>query len=141
MKIKRVKRITDNLVKDFRHLMPQLDASFPPPTKKSLKGIISNKDVYLFIAEEKGKIIGTLTIVFYNTPLMKQGAVESFVVDREFQKKGVGGKMLKIALKEAKKRKVKEFHLTSNPKRIVANKLYLELGFKFYNTNVYKYYN
>ncbi len=140
MKIERVKRINGSLVKDFRHLMPQLDASFAVVTKKSLKEIISNKDVYLIIALEGGRAIGTLTLIFYNTPLMKHGKIEDFIVDNEFQKKGIGKKLLKIVLKEAKKRKVKTINLTSNPRRVFANEFYQKMGFEFYNTNVYKYY-
>ena len=53
--------------------------------------------------------------------------VENVVVDKKYQGKGLGKKLLIALLKYAKENNIKELYLTSS--RPVAQKLYLKLGF------------
>ncbi|MCK4669976.1 MAG: GNAT family N-acetyltransferase [Nanoarchaeota archaeon] len=100
--------------------------------KKSLKQhfhkSLENKDMQTFVAEEKEKIIGFITvelrerIPFYK--IKKLGFISSLIVYPEHRRKGIADKLLKEAIKWFKKKKAKYFDLDTAVKNKGALKFY-----------------
>lgn len=77
---------------------------------KKLSAIISatfrNKDYFVFVAEEKGQIIGTASCLLSQRFIHRGGKVahvEDVAVRKGWQGKGIGSKLMKTVVKEAKK--------------------------------------
>jgi ribosomal protein S18 acetylase RimI-like enzyme len=65
--------------------------------------------------------------------------VEDVVVDAGSRGKGYGKELMLFAIEYAKAAGAQVISLTSRPARIAANELYSALGFKKYETNLYKH--
>ena len=94
----------------------------------------------VFVARElvNNKIVGMLTLIVYRIPVWKKGWIEDLVVDKDYRNKGIGTKLIKHAVKNAKALGVSSLNFTSSPQREDANRLYHKLGFKKRDTSVYE---
>ena len=61
------------------------------------------------------------------------------VVDESARGQGVGEALNTAAIDEARRRGAKHVSLTSRASRETANRLYQRLGFRPYDTNIYRY--
>ena len=87
----------------------------------------------LIVAELDGEVIGTLHLIFipsisYQGKLRAQ--VESVRVERKFQSRGIGTKMMLWAIDRAKLRDAHIMQLTTHHTRADAHRFYERLGFK-----------
>lgn len=137
MKIYEAKAITDDIVRAFEKLIPQLSPNSPIPSKTDLVEIINSKNTILFIAEDE-IILGTLTLSIYKTPTGNKVWIEDVVVDNDARGKAIGQKLTQYAINYVSKKGFKKIDLTSTPERVAANKLYQKMGFKKRKTNVYR---
>jgi ribosomal protein S18 acetylase RimI-like enzyme len=80
-----------------------------------------------------------LTIGTCLTPSGAKVWIEDVVVDEAQRGKGIGKEMMLFAINYSKALGAESVSLTSRPSRIAANELYQKIGFKQYETNVYKY--
>lgn len=64
--------------------------------------------------------------------------VESVVVSSKCRGNGYGKELVNSMIVAAKGMKVHYLHLISNPKRVVANRLYQSIGFELYDTNCFR---
>lgn len=131
--------VTEELVDAFARLIPQLSSSSPPPTADDLRAIIEAPDSVLFIARAGDRIVGSLTLAFYRIPTGLKAWIEDVVVDESVRGRGVGEGLNRAAIEYARGRGAKNVSLTSRPSRVAANRLYQRLGFKPYETNLYRY--
>ena len=129
---------TDELCAALAHLLPQLTSS-PPPTLDELRLITSNPESALFVASLDGRIVGSLTLIFYRIPSGLKAWIEDVVVDEAARGHGVGELLNRAALDEARRRGAKAVSLTSRASRQAANRLYQRIGFSARDTNVYRY--
>jgi ribosomal protein S18 acetylase RimI-like enzyme len=83
--------------------------------------------------------MGMATLIIYATPGKRMATLECVVVDEAARGRGAGHQLVEAAIKLAQKAGAREVGLTSNPTREAANRLYLRLGFKQRQTNVYCY--
>ncbi len=139
MNIREVTEVSDDIVKAFDRLIPQLSSSNPPPTREFLEGMASSEASILLVAEEEGQILGSLTLVVFAIPTAIRAWIEDVVVDDAARGKGVGAALNKEALSRAAKMGATTVDLTSRPSREAANRLYQRLGFERRETNVYRY--
>lgn len=102
-----------------------------------LRDAINDVNTHVFVIRVEGHIIGTATLCVMHTLEFKLAHVESVVVLPEYRGKSFGYKLMEYIVNEAKRMNVKFLQLTSNPKRISANKLYNMMGFTQYETNCY----
>lgn len=100
--------------------------------------LIKNPLFELYLFELEGRIAGMASLHYMETLAKKSVWVEDVVVHPDHQGKGLGKKIMKHVVGEAKKKGVKHIDLTSSPKRIAANKLYQKLNFEPRDTNVYR---
>jgi ribosomal protein S18 acetylase RimI-like enzyme len=93
----------------------------------------------LFVARERGEIIGTLSLALFRIPTGLRAWIEDVIVDSAARGKGVGEALNRAAIDHAAKAGARTIDLTSRPSREAANRLYQRIGFKLRETNVYRY--
>lgn len=140
MQIKRITRVDESTVRVFKRLMPQLTGEESYPALEELEKVILSEDTFLFFATEKEDVIGTLTLVFYRIPSGLKAWIEDVIVDESARGKGVATLLIEHALQVARDRGARKVDLTSLPRRVAANRLYLRMGFEKRESNMYRYY-
>jgi len=124
-------------VKSINYLLALLTQNPDKITTTRLNEICKNSHILLAL-DKNNKIIGMATLALINIPVGKSGRIEDVVVDDKFRGQGIGTTLIKKLIAKAKKLHLKKIDLTSNPKRVEANKLYLRLNFFKYETNIYR---
>jgi GNAT superfamily N-acetyltransferase len=127
-----------DLVSAVTALLPQLSRSAPPPTHEQLARIVADPATTLFLAEDDGRIVGTLTLAAFEIPTGRRAWIEDVVTDAAARGKGVGSALVNAALEHAAAFGARTVDLTSRPDRADANRLYVTLGFEQRSTNVYR---
>ena len=124
-------------IKSINYLLALLTQNPDKITTTKLNEISKNSHILLAL-DKNNKIIGMATLALINIPTGKSGRIEDVVVDDKFRGQGIGTTLIKKLILKAKKLHLKKIDLTSNPKRVEANKLYLRLNFFKYETNIYR---
>jgi ribosomal protein S18 acetylase RimI-like enzyme len=139
--IERVADATEIVVSSINYLITQLGPDNSIFTKEDLESILADSNTYLFIAKDMSTdtIVGTLTLIAYQTPTGRRGYIEDVVVDSNSRGKGIGKSLVNTAIQQAKDLDLEFVALTSRPERDIANKLYIGLGFQKKDTNFYRY--
>jgi len=138
MQIRIVTEITDEITQAFQRLLPQLSKSVVLPDKNYLEKIVLSGSTILFVAEDEGRIVGTLSLVAYNIPTGHKVWIEDVVTDDSVRGKGIGRSLIKNALEYAKKKGISKVDLTSANDRIAAHQLYKNTGFQERETTVFR---
>lgn len=136
----RAREVTDDLLDAMARLLPQLSASSKSPSRDELQSMVSSSAVVLLVARTgRAGIVGMLALVIFRVPTGVRAWIEDVVVDKEVRGSGIGGALIEAALIEAAAMNAKTVDLTSRPARHAANRLYMRLGFRRRETNVYRY--
>ncbi len=141
MNVSHTTELTDEIYDAFLRLIPQL-SSVALPTRDELSDLILADATTLLIARQNngGKpIIGALTLVCFRVPTGLRAHIEDVIVDESARGQGVGESLMREALRLAKEYGANGVMLTSNPRRVAANRLYQKMGFKSWETNLYFY--
>ncbi len=135
-----INKLTPADIEQINVLLKQLSENSPIISKKDLKYIAKNNGMILTIRnmEDDGKIIGMATLFVFPSMSGKKGTIEDVVVDEAHRGKGLGERLVRGLIEKARELGARKLDLTSSPKRIAANKLYLKLGFVKRETNVYR---
>lgn len=138
--IEQLKSSSLELIGALNKLLKQLDNTAIPLTQIDIKHMIASSANRLFVARrlDNKEIIGMLTMIIFRIPFAKKGLLEDIVVDKAYREKGVGTKLIKTAVSQARKEGVIYLDFTSGPTRVAANNLYNRLGFKKRDTNIYR---
>jgi GNAT superfamily N-acetyltransferase len=144
MNMFRVANITNEIFYTFQTLIPQLTPNVPPPTRAELEALVAFEGSVLLAArleelEEGAPIIGVATVSLVRAPTGVHARLEDVVVDESVRGKGVGAALTEAAIEVAREWGANYLALTSNPRREAANQLYKKLGFKRWETNVYRF--
>jgi len=127
---------TKTIIEKFLKLLVEKNISI---SGLMFKELIASENSHLFFAfDESGNCMGMLTIGIYISPTGKKAWIEDVVVDEIYQGQRVGKNLIEFAIKFANQEQVGLVMLTSNPKRVAANNLYLKSGFDRKETNCYK---
>lgn len=127
---------TKTIIENFLKLLVEKNTSI---SELMFKELIASENSHLFFAfDDSGNCMGMLTVGIYNSPTGKKAWIEDVVVDENFRGQRVGKNLMEFAIKFANQKQVEIVMLTSNPKRVAANNLYLKLGFERKETNCYK---
>lgn len=129
----------EELYEAFQRLVPQLTSNNPPPTLDALTALVHEPSSTLLIArDDRGIIIGALTLTVYRVPTGIRSIIEDVVVDISARGQGYGDALMTRAIELAREKGAGGISLTSNPMRVAANSLYLKLGFQKRETNTYQ---
>jgi ribosomal protein S18 acetylase RimI-like enzyme len=133
-----VEDITDEVVKAFGRLLPQLSRSAPALDAAALRALVGWQGNRLLIARVDGDIVGTLTLVTFPIPTGLRAWIEDVVVDEAARGYGVGAALTQAAVRLARTDGARTVDLTSRPSRDAANRLYERLGFHLRDSKVYR---
>lgn len=139
MVIEQLVSFSPEITDAIRQLAQKIGPNYKPLTDKDMQSIIDSPNTFIFLAKEKEKVVGMITLLVYRIPYIKKAGIEDFVVDEEYRGHGIGSKLLQIALEHAQKEGAAYVDFTSRPIRIESNSLYEKLGFKRRDTNVYRF--
>ena len=96
-----------------------------------------NNRVVFACCRHDDRIIGMALMCQYKVISGNKGWIEDVVVDTEFRGRGIGRKLMKKLLDEAKKKNLSELLLFSADHRKAAIGLYSDLGFKRKDSGLY----
>jgi len=124
---------------ELQELLAQLSPALGSLSHERLGQTIGNPQSAVLVAKDKGKIVGTATMLFCRSLSGGlHGFVEDVVVDAAQRGKGIGKALMEKLIAVARKQGIHHINLTSRPEREAANHLYQALGFKKRKTNVYR---
>ena len=140
MLIQPIHEVTEELVEAFQRLTPQLSASMSPPSWDELQTLVTFPASTLLLARThpSAPIVGAATLVFVRAPSGLHARLEDVIVDEAARGQGVGEALTREVIRLAKESGANYLALTSNPRREAANRLYPRVGFKKWETNVYR---
>ncbi|WP_455674591.1 GNAT family N-acetyltransferase [Phocaeicola sp.] len=121
-----------------QRLLHQLTSRPMQLTEEGFKQALIAPNSHLFFLMEGEEIAGMLTVGIYYSPTGGKAWIEDVVVDEAFRGQGLSKLLVNHAIGFVKSQGIPSLMLTSNPKRVAANKLYQALGFEQKETNVYK---
>jgi GNAT superfamily N-acetyltransferase len=136
--VEQVTEATLEVYAALTRLLPQLNSQLPVPTMERLRAIVADPAVSLLVAREGEQIIGTTTVIVYTTPFWIKARLDEVVVDKAARAKGVGEALVKASLDLAREKGVDVVELQSGIQREAAQRLYVRMGFKLRETNVYR---
>lgn len=87
---------------------------------------------------DEGRIVGLLSVAFYDVPSGRKAWIEDVVVDAAARGGGVGEALVRAALNVAREEGAVRVMLTSNPARRAAHRLYERMGFERYGTDCFR---
>ena len=107
-------------------------------TESMFHQLLDSENSHLFFIMKEEQIAGMLTVGIYYSPTGGKAWIEDVVVDETFRGQGLSKLLVAHAIEFVKSQQIPLLMLTSNPKRIAANKLYQAMGFERKETNVYR---
>ena len=119
-------------------LLSQLTSRSIVFTEDDYRQLIEAPHSHLFLLFHGGSIVGMLTVGIYYSPTGGKAWIEDVVVDESFRGQGLSKLLVAHAIKFVKEKQIPSLMLTSNPRRVTANKLYQTMGFGKKETNVYR---
>jgi len=142
MYIEEVSEVTQELHEALQRLVPQLGAHKIPPTWAELTQLIESEASTLLVSrepDERGPIVGILSLTVYRVPTGLRSIIEDVIVDETMRRRGIGAALVRQAIELADQSGAEGVSLTSNPRREAANQLYQAMGFELRKTNPYFY--
>ena len=118
--------------------LDQLTTSPMVLTENMFRQLLESENSHLFFIMKDEQIAGMLTVGIYHSPTGGKAWIEDVVVDETFRGQGLSKLLVAHAIEFVKAQQIPSLMLTSNPKRIAANKLYQAMGFERKETNVYR---
>ncbi len=121
----------------FARLMPQLSPRLGAPGEETVRRLVESPATALFAAEAEGRIVGLLTLVWYEVPSGRKAWIEDVVVDAEARGRGIGRELVEAALRCAREQGIEKLMLTSSEHRKAAHALYRRMGFQEAETTLF----
>ena len=137
MQIEVVTQADEELWDAFQRLVPQLTSNNPPPARDDLAALVKSESSMLLIARTDNGIIGAANLTVYRVPTGIRAIIEDVIVDASARGQGIGEALVHRCLEIAHTKGASGVSLTSNLKRLAANKLYQKMGFTRRETNAY----
>ena len=128
---------SEALAEAFARLLPQLSPRLGALSEERLRRLLAAPAAALYVAERAGRIVGTLTLAWYDAPSGRKAWIEDVVVDAAARGCGAGEALVRAAQRHAAEIGAKRVMLTSNPSRTAARALYRKCGFNEAETTVF----
>ena len=122
----------------IQRFLNQLTTSPMVLTESMFHQLLDSENSHLFFIIKDEQIAGMLTVGIYHSPTGGKAWIEDVVVDETFRGQGLSKQLVAHAIEFVKSQQIPLLMLTSNSKRIAANKLYQAMGFERKETNVYR---
>lgn len=137
MEIFELQNYTQAQFEDLKQLMSELSdrVNF---TQTDLMLVLRDSNCHLYVVLESEHIVGCATLCVFHSPTGTKASIEDVVVSSAYRGQHLGKQLMEYVLEQAKAFAPIELHLTSNPMRFAANKLYQSIGFQKKETNCYQ---
>ena len=122
----------------MQRFLDQLTTNPMTLTEEMFRQLLASVNSHLFFLMKDEQIAGMLTVGIYYSPTGGKAWIEDVVVDETFRGQGLSKLLVAHAIEFTQSQGIPSLMLTSNPKRIAANKLYQAMGFTHKETNVYR---
>ena len=122
----------------MQRFLDQLTSHPMTLTEPMFRQLLESGNSHLFFLMKDEQIAGMLTVGIYHSPTGGKAWIEDVVVDETFRGQGLSKLLVAHAIEFVKSKQIPLLMLTSNPKRIAANKLSQAMGFERKETNVYR---
>ena len=122
----------------MQRFLDQLTTNPMTLTEEIFRQLLASPNSHLFFLMKDEQTAGMLTVGIYHSPTGGKAWIEDVVVDETFRGQGLSKLLVAHAIEFTKSQGIPSLMLTSNPKRIAANKLYQAMGFGRKETNVYR---
>lgn len=139
VEIRRITQVSDALEEAFARLMPQLSPRLGAPSREVLRRVAGSETGALLAAVAGERIVGVLTLVWYDAPSGRKACIEDVVVDGAARGCGAGDALVRAAVAHAARIGAGKVMLTSNPAREAARALYRKVGFEEVETTVFAF--
>ena len=133
VEIRRITEVSDALEEAFARLMLQLSPRLGAPSREELRRVAGSETGELLAAVAGERIVGVLTLAWYDAPSGRKAWIEDVVVD------GAGDALVRAAVEHAARIGAGKVMLTSNPAREAARALYRKVGFEEVETTVFAF--
>ena len=133
-----IKTYSPEYLEAMQRFLDQLTTSPMVLTESMFQQLLESENSHLFFIMKDEQIAGMLTVGIYHSPTGGKAWIEDVVVDETFRGQGLSKLLVAHAIEFVKAQQIPSLMLTSNPKRIAANKLYQAMGFERKETNVYR---
>ena len=139
VEIRRITQVSDALEEAFARLMPQLSPRLGAPSREVLRRVAGSETGELLAAVAGERIVGVLTLAWYDAPSGRRAWIEDVVVDGAARGCGAGDALVRAAVEHAARIGAGKVMLTSNPAREAARALYRKVGFEEVETTVFAF--
>ena len=133
-----VKMYSQEYHEAMQRFLDQLTTNPMTLTEEMFRQLLTSGNSHLFFLLQDGQVAGMLTVGIYYSPTGGKAWIEDVVVDEAFRGQGLSKLLVSYAVGFVRSKGIPSLMLTSNPKRIAANKLYQAMGFGRKETNVYR---
>ena len=137
-KIVEIKNYSLEYQEAMQRFLDQLTSSPMTLTEDMFNQLLASPNSHLFFLLKDEQIAGMLTVGIYHSPTGGKAWIEDVVVDESFRGQGFSKLLVAHAIEFTKSKEIPLLMLTSNSKRVAANKLYQTMGFERKETNVYR---
>ena len=137
-KIVEIKNYALEYQEAMQRFLDQLTSSPMTLTEEMFNQLLASPNNHLFFLWKDEQIAGMLTVGIYYSPTGGKAWIEDVVVDESFRGQGLSKLLVAHAIEFTQSKQITTLMLTSNPKRVAANKLYQAMGFERKETNVYR---
>ena len=137
MEIQELHNYTQAQFEDLKQLIAELSDRVNL-TQTDLMLVLKDCNCHLYVILESERIIGCATLCIFHSPTGTKASIEDVVVSSAYHGQHLGKQLMEYVLEQAKAFAPIELHLTSNPMRVAANKLYQSIGFQKKETNCYQ---
>lgn len=137
MEIQELHNYTQAQFQDLKQLMSELSDKVNL-TQTGLMLVLRDSNSHLYVILDGEHIVGCATLCIFHSPTGTKASIEDVVVSSAYRGQHLGKQLMEYVLEQAKAFAPIELHLTSNPMRVAANKLYQSIGFQKKETNCYR---
>ena len=139
VEIRRITQVSDALEEAFARLMPLRSPRLGAPSREVLRRVAGSETGELLAAVAGERIVGVLTLAWYDAPSGRKAWIEDVVVDGAARGCGAGDALVRAAQAHAAAVGAGKVMLTSNPAREAARALYRKVGFEEVETTVFAF--
>jgi ribosomal protein S18 acetylase RimI-like enzyme len=127
---------------DIDPIWTPLEGSIPGFIENHLRRFMKSEDGLVLVAGDKGKVIGySLAEIRRISPGLKRekyGYIDEMAVTANYQRRGIGEKMLAEIMRWFQSNDIKRVELGTTTQNLVGNSFWQKQGFTIYMNTLYK---
>jgi ribosomal protein S18 acetylase RimI-like enzyme len=127
---------------DIDPIWTPLEGSIPGFIENHLRRFMKSEDGLVLVAGDKGKVIGySLSEIRRISPGLKRekyGYIDEMAVTANYQRRGIGEKMLAEIMRWFQSNDIKRVELGTTTQNVVGNSFWQKQGFMIYMNTLYK---